>query len=165
MFINGMFVYRCVRFSLNYVIEMFVKTLCNTSVILSRISTINETEDSTDCVLGSMDVESLYPSIDVDFAVEKCVELLQESDITFENVQADELGLYITLQTLEEERKKEGIADFCPTRIRRGKRPTITGCGSYTGEKLRWSFHQKAKVHTGPKHDKEIDLLCTRNRI
>ena len=37
MFINEMFVYRCVRFSLNYVIEMFVKTFCNTSACFTSI--------------------------------------------------------------------------------------------------------------------------------
>ena len=120
----------------------------STEDLLHRINTINETEDLSDCVLGSMDVEALYPSIDIDFAVEKCVELLKESNISFNNVNTDELGLYITLLTTVEERQEEGITDLCPTRIRRGKNPTITGCGNYTNEKLRWSFHNKAKIVT-----------------
>ena len=28
------------------------------------------------CVLWSMDVKALYPSIDIDFAVKKCVEMM-----------------------------------------------------------------------------------------
>ena len=91
-----------------------------------------------------MDVEALYPSIDVDFAVEKCIELLKDSDIIFEKVNTDELGLYITLLATEEEREKEGKSKFCPSRIRKGKKPTITGCGSYTERGRRWLFHYKA---------------------
>ena len=93
-----------------------------------------------------MDVEALYPSIDVDFAVDKCVELLKESHVTFKNVNTDELGLYIALLTNEEERNKEGINKYCATRIRKGKRPTITGCGSYKDDERRWLFHHKAEV-------------------
>ena len=78
-------------------------------------------------MIGSMDVEALYPSIDVDFAVVKCVQLLKESDLTFENVNADELELYVTLLRTEEEPENEGINDFCPTRMRKGKEPTIIG--------------------------------------
>ena len=77
----------------------------------------------------------------------------KNSDITFENVNTDELGLYITLLTTGEEREKEGITKFCPTRIRKGKKPTITGCGSYTEEGKRWLFHNKP---TTPMKDLQI---------
>ena len=106
---------------------------------------MNEEENLTNCVIGSMDVKALYPSIDIDFAVERCVELLKDSDINFENVDSDELGLYISLMTNIEQRKEEGIEEMCPTRKNKGKNPTITGCGSYTDYERRWSFHNKAK--------------------
>ena len=83
-----------------------------TEDLLSKIHLIDETEDLTGCILGSMDVEALYPSIDIDFAVENCVELLKNSDITFESVNTGELGLYITVLTTKEEREKEGISKF-----------------------------------------------------
>ena len=38
------------------------------------------------------------------------------------------------------------MTDYCPTRKRKGKKPTITGCGGRTDEKLRWFFHYKAKI-------------------
>ena len=65
--------------------------------MLSRVKLVNETVDLTDCVIGSMDVKALYPSIDIDFAVEKCVEMIIESDVKFQNVNTDELGLYLSL--------------------------------------------------------------------
>ena len=52
--------------------------------------------------------------------------------------------VYLTLLTTEEKRKKEGISKFCPSRICKGKKPTITGCGSYTERGRRWLFHYKA---------------------
>ena len=88
-----------------------------------------------------MDVEALYPSIDVDFAVYKCVKLLKESHVTFKNVNTDKL-------TNEQKRDKDGISKYCATRIRKGKRPTITGCGSYKDDVRRWLFHHKEGVST-----------------
>ena len=51
---------------------------CNsTEDMLSRVKRVNETVDLNNCIIGSMDVKALYPSIDIDFAVEKCVEMIQ----------------------------------------------------------------------------------------
>ena len=43
----------------------------STEDMLSRVKRINETVDLSNCIIGSMDVKALYPSIDIDFAVEK----------------------------------------------------------------------------------------------
>ena len=140
------------NFRISYFLSQIIKPLiqkapeCCDSIEdhLSRIHAVNETEDLTNCVHGSMDVEALYPSIDVDFAVEKLIELLKDSDIIFEKVNTDELRLYITLLTTEEEREKEAISKFRPSRICNRKKPTITGCGSYTEGGRKWLFHYKA---------------------
>ena len=42
---------------------------------------------------------------------------------------------------------------FCLSRIRKGKKATITGCGSYTEEGKRWLFHYKAST---PMKDPQI---------
>ena len=76
-----------------------------------------------------MDVKALYPSIDIDFAVEKCVEMIEKSESIFENIDTEELGLYLSLTLSLEERKKMKIEDFCAKRKRVGKKPTITGYG------------------------------------
>ena len=44
-----------------------------------------------------MDIVSLYPSIDIDVTVEKCVEMISESEIEFCNVNTEELSLLIRL--------------------------------------------------------------------
>ena len=66
----------------------------STEDMLSRVSTCNE-EDLSDCIVGSMDVEALYPSIDIDFASDRCIKLLRDSGIRFTNIDADELGLFL----------------------------------------------------------------------
>ena len=57
--------------------------------MLSRVRVVNETVDLTNCIIGSMDVKALYPSIDIDFAVEKCVEMILKSNVKFENETVD----------------------------------------------------------------------------
>ena len=47
-------------------------------------------------MVGSMDVEALYPSIDVDFTVEKVYKGLHDSDINIEGIDYMELGLYLS---------------------------------------------------------------------
>ena len=61
--------------------------------MLARVEKCNQEEDLRNCIIGSFDVTALYPSIDVDFAVEKCLELIFESNITFKGIDFDEVGL------------------------------------------------------------------------
>ena len=112
----------------NYRLSHFISTIlqpviqqakhpCNsTEDMLSRVRRVNETVDLSNCIIGSMDVKALYPSIDIDFAVEKCVEMIIESGVTFENVDTDELGLYLSLVAEEEELEKEKLSGYCATR-------------------------------------------------
>ena len=106
--------------------------------MLGRVRKVNEEVDLKNCIIGSMDVKALYPSIDIDFAVEKCVEMINKSEVKFEKVNTEELGLYLSLTMSVEERRKLGIEDFCPKRKRTGKNPTITGCGTKDNKEERW---------------------------
>ena len=75
----------------NYRMSHFISTIlqpviqqakypCNsTEDMLSRVKRVNETVDLTNCIIGSMDVKALYLSIDIDFAVEKCVGMILQS--------------------------------------------------------------------------------------
>ena len=71
--------------------------------MLGRVGKVNEEVDLKNCIIGSMDVKSLYPSIDIDFAVEKCVEMINKSEVKFEKVNTEELGLYLSLTMSVEE--------------------------------------------------------------
>ena len=96
-----------------------------------------------------MDVKALYPSIDIDFAVEKCVEIIVESGVTFENVNNDKLGLYLALTVERTELEKHTITQYCATRKNTGKNPTITGCGMKEKEDERWKSWNKPATKPG----------------
>ena len=142
----------------NYRMSHFISTIlqpviqqakypCNsTEDMLSRVKRVNETVDLTNCIIGSMDVKALYPSIDIDFAVEKCVEMILQSSVSFENVNTDELGLYLSLTVDKMELEKENLMKYSATRKRRGKNPTITGCGTKEKEEERWECWNKPTV-------------------
>ncbi|CAI9727488.1 Hypothetical predicted protein [Octopus vulgaris] len=88
--------------------------------LLSRINDCNNTCDLTGCMVGSMDVVSLYPSMDVDLALEKCVEMINKSKVEFRNVNTEELGLLLRLTYDNEYLDKHDLSSFCPSRRLRG---------------------------------------------
>ena len=135
----------------NYSLSHFISTIlqpviqqakhpCNsTEDMLSRVREINETVNLDNCVIGSMDVKALYPSIDIDFATEKCVDMITESDTSFDNINTDELGLYLALTVDKDELARADLTKYSATRKRTGKEPTITGCGMKEKEVDRWN--------------------------
>ena len=139
----------------NYRLSHFVSTIlqpviqqskhpCNsTEDMLSRVRVVNETVDLTNCIIGSMDVKALYPSIDIDFAVEKCVEMILKSNVKFENIDTVELGLYLSLTMSVEDLIELNILEYCARRKRIGKNPSITGCGIKEKESERWECWNK----------------------
>ena len=108
----------------------------STEDMLSRVSKCNES-DVSDCIVGSMDVEALYPSIDIDFDVDRCIELLRESGIKFTNVDFDELGLFLVFNDTESNLEQSNLLRYCPKRIPRvGRRPLFTASGINSNETL-----------------------------
>ena len=98
--------------------------------LLSKIEHINESEDLEDCIIGSMDVKALYPSIDIEFSVDRCVEMILNSSIEFKNVNIMEVGLYLALCVNGENLAEAGLENFCPTKKRsKGRPPKITSSG------------------------------------
>ena len=141
----------------NYSLSHFISTILqpviqqekhpchSTEDMLSRVREVNETVDLENCTIGSMDVKALYPSIDIDFATEKCVEMLTKSSTSFENVNTDELGLYLALTVDQDELERTDLGKYSATRKRTGKRPTITACGTKEKEEERWDPWIKPK--------------------
>ena len=69
--------------------------------------------------------------------MDKCVEMTLQSEIQFNDINLDELGLYLVMTVEEEILIRENLQQYCPTRKKRGKRPTITGSGSIGNEDKR----------------------------
>ena len=137
------------RFSyfLSMILKPFIilseETCESTEDLIHRVNYCNQVEELDDSVIGSFDVESLYPSIDIDFSVEKCMEIILEHEIEFKNVDILEVGLYVSHNVNAETRQKDGIYNYCPTRRTVGRTPTITSQGKAKKEEIRWSGWRK----------------------
>ena len=105
----------------------------NTEEILAEIRKINEAgkedeDDERDVILGSLDVVTQYPSLQIEFTAKIMSDTFINSDLKIEGIDTKELGLYISLRTSNEQMKvKENIRKFCPTRKMKKGKPTISG--------------------------------------
>ena len=89
-----------------------------------------------------MDVEALHPSIDINFAVQKCEQMLCESDIKFKHINKNELGLFLLLTTTKQDLEAKNIYNYCPTRDGKGRTPTLVSSGTSKNVKKHWSVVQ-----------------------
>ena len=121
------------------IIDQAEEPSTSTEDLLSRIEHVNENEDIEDCVIGSMDVKALYPMIDIEFSVDRCAEMIFESNVEFKNIDVEEVGLYLALTVDRDKLIDAGLEKFCPTRkTSRGRPPTITGSGVNDNKEKRW---------------------------
>lgn len=127
-----------ISYILNEVWKDAESVCLNTEEMLAEFKRLNDDHITKDIIIGSADVKTLYPSLDVDFTVEKVCEMFYNSEIHIEGVDTEELGLYLALNLSEVELGELGLLPFCPTRkTRRGRPPVITGCAmSDTRDKI-----------------------------
>ena len=84
--------------------------------LLAEVGRVNiEGIDELD-IIGSMDVVALYPSLDIDFTIEKVCEVLQEISVKYDGLNVKELGLYLSLVMNDDELAEEGVNTGCPKR-------------------------------------------------
>ncbi len=120
-------------------------TVCSsTEELLAEVERVNEEGLDEMDIIGSADVEALYPSLDIDFTIDKVCELLHDSTVTIEGMDYKELGLYLSLNKSDEQLRQLGLDNVCPKRrTNRGPRPVLTGCGMAANAKDRhqpWIF-------------------------
>ena len=107
-------------------------TVCDsTEDMLAAIKEANESgKIGENTVIGSLDVVALYPSLDLDFTIEKVAEEFHDSDVRIDGVDYEELGLYLSLHHNEAYLNNKGILVHCPRRRSRyGAPPKITSSG------------------------------------
>ena len=104
-------------------------TVCtSTEEMIAAIEETNRKQIDKHTTIGSADVKALYPSLNIDFTAEKVSEMFVDSDLTVE-IDHEELGLYLSLNTNREELEKEDLTQYCPERkTKQGRKPTVTGC-------------------------------------
>ena len=110
----------------------------STEDMLSSLEDLNqelaqEMEDTnSDCskeeiIVGSMDVKSLYPSIDIEEATQTVKRLVTKYYHTMENINAKEAARYLALALTEDRVEKLGLEEILPARkTNRGPRPGIS---------------------------------------
>ena len=102
--------------------------------LLSAINEINDDEDlqlNDKHVIGSLDIEALYPSLDIEKCASVVSEKLYESEITFANLQWEEIGLYLRYMMTDEELQTKQLSEHVPKRRnRRGRPPLFHASGS-----------------------------------
>ena len=100
----------------------------STEDLLSDFDKLNEKGLKGYYFIGSADVVSLYPSLDVELAAEVVKEMIINSEVTIEGIYYEEVGLYIAISYEKEELEKAGLHDMCPKRKQKqGRKPTMTG--------------------------------------
>lgn len=65
--------------------------------LVSRIDTYNCNRNLTCCVVSRMEVVMFYLSTDVDFAIDRCTDVIRDSEIKFRYVDNNNLGLFSRL--------------------------------------------------------------------
>ena len=153
------------NYRISHFLSMILRPLIKESVdvcestedLLSRIRECNQQQNLDKCIVGSMDVKALYPSIDIKFSVEKCEQMLCESSIEFRHIDINELGLFLSLTTSKEELETKNIYNYCPTRNSKGRAPTLVSSGTSKNVKKRWSGWTPGKEK--PKSDVEVKRM------
>ena len=140
------------------------RTVCaSTEELLAEVDILNERGITNRHIVGSMDVEALYPSLDIDFTIEKVCELLYDSKVDIEGIDYKELSLYLSLVKTDEELQTLGIQEVCPKRrSRRGPRPNITGCGTNEDKEERhkpWIFPDISRIGLGMKRKLLVEAV------
>ena len=108
------------------------KTQCNsTQELIEEIRGVNNGTVSKEWIVSSLDVNALYPSLDITECTRVIEEKLLQANFTIKNLRWTEIALYLKYHLTDEEINVLGIADFCPVRISKiGRPPTFVASGS-----------------------------------
>ena len=108
-------------------------------------------------------MEALYPSLDIEFTINKVCELFYESTVSVEGINYKELSLYLSLNKNDVELQDMGLGNVCPKRKRRrGPRPSITGCGTINKDSDRhepWIFPNISRIDDGVKRRMFVEAM------
>ena len=105
-----------------------VNTCTNTEDLLASIRELNDRKLQDNLKVGSLDVKALYPSLDIEHTSHVVSNMFLDSDLIVEDIDVQELGLYLSINHMEADTPDEEIREFCPKRRKKmGPRPTITG--------------------------------------
>ena len=142
------------------------KTHCSSTInMLQEIENLNQSGKlNENCIVGSLDIDSLYPSLDISRCARVVSQKLYDSDLKFPGLDWREIGLYLTFHLTNDEILEEGIREYCPKRrSNRGEGPKFTASGSKIKKNERflpWIFTEEA-----PTQEVTRKMFCVAIRI
>ena len=120
----------------------------STEELLQEFERVNREEDvQKTWVVGSLDVDALYPSLDIERCAEVVSRKLFESDITFKGLSWKEIALYLRFHMSEDAIVENHYGKYLPQRKRkRGRKPEFHASGSDMNASVRhgpWRFPRR----------------------
>ena len=106
-------------------------TQCNsTENLIEEIKKLNLSDVDIEWIESSLDVEALYPSLDIKECARVIEQKLLESPFNITGLNWVEIALYLRFQLTDEEIKENQLDEYCPTRLsKRGRPPKFTASG------------------------------------
>ena len=125
-------------------------TICSSSEdLIASVENLNTSNVLNDeSVIGSMDVKSMYPSLDIPTVIDIVTEEFYHSKVTLANVEYEELGLYLSLNRTVEYINSVQLTEVCPKRKKKKRPPRMTGSGSLPTKRGR--FHPWIRRNRDP---------------
>ena len=145
----------CLTMRLSHTLSLILKELIpendthcdSTEDLLAEIENVNNNEVNPNWKVGSLDIEALYPSLDIPKCSEIIIQELYNSDIQIKNINWKEVMLYLRYMLNDDQIKSKGLWQYCPTRkCSIGRPPTFIASGSDLKEEERlksWIFKKK----------------------
>ena len=147
----------CVTKRVSYILCMLLSHLIpengthcwSTDDLLSEFERVNSNQVvDKEWIVGSLDVDSLYPSLDIDRCARVVSEKLFHSDLKFEKLVWKEIALYLRFHLTDEQIAAEGLDRICPqARSSMGRPPTFVASGSDLNLDVRygpWVFRRRS---------------------
>ena len=133
----------------------------STEEVLRKIKEANlelKKEEAKEIMVGSLDVEALYPSIDQKEGPRIVAQEILKSKVKFENINYHLAAVYLAVTLDKARQEKEGIAHLLPSRkakTKKGRRPTIH-TRELGGPKGRKEVFEEESNKIGKNRDKEV---------
>ena len=115
-------------------------------------------------MVGSLDIDSLYPSLDITRCAKVVSKKLYKSDLKFPDLNWMEIGLYLSYHMSEDGMIEENIREYCPKRrSNRGNPPKFTASGSKLKKEER--FHPWLFPEISPSQEIVRKMFCIAIRL
>lgn len=137
----------------------------NTEDLIAKIDEVNARSLGDGFIIGSMDVKSLYPSLDIDHTIQIVCKMFETSNVDIEGIDFEEVIFYIAINKSQEEIDQLGLTNLCPKRVStRGRKPKITGCGTEDSKTKRYAPYVMPDTTTFS-DEEQRRLICTALKI